>query len=100
MMFRGEGPTANKFWKYVGRDCYIIEVGTSTRFKTLDDLKAGQYNPAWNASEIAEIIAVFEPPKEEAVDAPASDAKRGPGRPRKADRETDSAPEVSQNGAR
>ena len=92
-MTRGTGHTSNKFLKMIGSRSFIVEVGNAPHQYTLDQLKAGEATGDFTAEEIAEIIAIYEPPKEKA-DAPAPDAKRGPGRPRKVSPKVDPAAEV------
>jgi len=96
-MKQGTGVTANKFSKQIGNQVYVLTVGNGAGMATLDQLKSGEYTGEWTAEEIAEIIAYFEPKKEKA-DASQSNAKRGPGRPRKTSGDAGSAGEVLPDG--
>ena len=94
-MNRGTGPTANKFWTEVGGKHHGLVVGNGELQMSIDDLK--KYEGPIPANEIAEILAIYAP--EEKKDAPAPNAKRGPGRPRKVSPDADTARAVPKDGA-
>ena len=72
-MTRGTGPINNKFWKTLADNSVV-------------QLRVGDAPDQFTVAELKEIVNIYEP---EVADAPAPDAKRGPGRPRKVDREVD-----------
>ena len=88
-MERGSGPINNKFWKLNDQNiATVLEVGFAAHQWTVDELK--------------EIVKIFDKSvdiEKEVSNAPKPNAKRGPGRPRKADSKADSTGEVSENGA-
>ena len=94
-MNRGTGPASNKFWKYIGSECHKLTVGNGAGMVPLNELK--DYEGAFTPDEIAEITAIYAP--KEKKDAPAPNAKRGPGRPRKVSEPVDTAGEVPEDGA-
>jgi len=85
-MNRGEGATANKFTKLLLDNTVIkIEVGTAPH--------------QWTIEELKEIVKLLEKPADkEVIDVSEPDAKRGPGRPRKAGTKANPAGKISTPG--
>lgn len=99
-MTRGTGATSNKFRKYIGAQCLILEVGTAAHQYTVERLASGDCPEDWSQEEIDEILSAsgYEMPKEEVQVAVEPNAKRGPGRPRKVSVETDTTGAVYPEG--
>lgn len=69
-MTQGTGAISNKFTKPIGNEVLVLEVGEAPH--------------QWTIKELKEILKLLEKPADiEVIDATESDAKRGPGRPRK-----------------
>lgn len=103
-MTRGEGFTSNKFRKYIGTQCLILEVGTAPHQYTVEMLETDPPD-GWVPEEIAEIVSAYLPQakptvveQEEVQIAVEPNAKRGPGRPRKVSSEVDTTREVHPQG--
>ena len=83
MYTRGIGPTNNKFAKQLADNSMVI-------------LEIGEAPHQWTIKELKEILKLLEKPADiEVIDVTESDAKRGPGRPRKISTKANPAGKIS-----